>query len=444
MKKTLLLLLTITVLGSCQKDRLDHNPIDLEVALSYYLGEGATSSHLPLDNIEVTLVNLRSQTNFSLQTDAQGRAIFEGVAAGEYDINASVSISKADYEQRTGQEVADDMVFNASVKNYIIDNHKPASVSLELINGQAGDFVIKQVYYAGSDNREGALFRDQFVEIYNNTAETLYADSLFFGVAYGRRSMSSTTGHHYQANGQLDWSKSVGNTAEGKDLNKDYLYLAELYMIPGSGKTYPVEGGKSIIIAQNAMNHKVPFIGNNGREVSVKDPSLTIDLSGADFEAYFGDLPGINPLASDIDNPTVPNVEIIEYTGRDLVLDNPGRDSYVIFKNQGAVEVKDLPRVFAPTLIEPTESSKRHVRLPEHYVTDAVEIQPTNVSDRIPKKMQPHMDAGFTFVPEGSYSSQAVIRKTRKTENGRVILQDTNNSTEDFTFIKASPRGFVN
>lgn len=58
--------------------------------------------------------------------------------------------------------------------------------------------------------------------------------------------------------------------------------------------------------------------------------------------------------------------------------------------------------------------------------------------------MTTEVDAQFTFVPEGTYSSYAVIRKTQTTINGRKILKDTNNSAEDFVSQKANPRGFVN
>ncbi|MNL40789.1 hypothetical protein D3C87_1631620 [compost metagenome] len=75
---------------------------------------------------------------------------------------------------------------------------------------------------------------------------------------------------------------------------------------------------------------------------------------------------------------------------------------------------------------------------------DALEIQPNTAGARLPKKLGPSQDAGFSFVPLGAYSSQAVIRKTEGNNNGVIKLKDTNNSTEDFVFIKANPFGFAN
>ncbi|WP_343559675.1 DUF4876 domain-containing protein, partial [Sphingobacterium sp.] len=213
--------------------------------------------------------------------------------------------------------------------------------------------------------------------------------------------------------------------------------------IPGNGKSYPVEPGKSIVIAQNALNHKVPFVGNNGKEVTIKKPELTVDLSNASFEVYYGDIPGNEPFASDIDNPTVPNVQIVDYVSNDWILDNLGRDAYVIFKHADRAAVANLPSYPEPSINPPSSTAKKYRQLPVNWIMDAVDVQPNTTDDRIPKKLPPALDAGFTFVTLGGYSSQSVIRKTDKTTNGVRKLKDTNNSTADFVVIKANPFGFV-
>ncbi|WP_409517006.1 DUF4876 domain-containing protein, partial [Empedobacter sp.] len=52
-------------------------------------------------------------------------------------------------------------------------------------------------------------------------------------------------------------------------------------------------------------------------------------------------------------------------------------------------------------------------------------------------------DAGYAYLTAGSYTSTSIIRKTQKTINGRIILKDTNNSTNDFVNIKAEPKIFA-
>ncbi|MBL1407659.1 DUF4876 domain-containing protein [Sphingobacterium faecale] len=422
---------------ACKKDGPTIKPIDVQVNLNY--AEAQLNTPLDRSKVELKLTNL-STGNSAVFKASEGVVNMDGLAPGKYDIDASVTITKEHYKNLTGIEKAADLVFNASLKNYSLNFS--TTIDLELVTGLIGDFVIKQIYYAGSDNKEGAIFRDQFVEIHNNTDRVLYADSLYIARAWGRQSPNKQS-YHYQSNEQLDWSKSISNSV-GEAANTDYVYLSDLLMIPGNGKTYPVQPGKSIVIAQNALNHKVPFVDNNGKETGVRNPDLTVDLSKADFEVHYGGIPGKKLLGSDIDNLDVPNLEILAYEGSDWVLDANGRDSYVIFRRSSRAEVTALKEYYAPLLTTPGSTANMYRQLPIRWIMDGVEIQPTLNDERIPKKLPASVDAGFSFVPGARYSSQAVIRKTETTENGRVKLKDSNNSTEDFVTIKASPWGFAN
>lgn len=440
MKKLLSIAFLAAALTACKKDKSpDIAPVDLGVNVSYGL---STSTYtLPLNDIKVKLTNINTGNVSEASTDADGKVSFKQISAGTYDIDAVLEIDAATYSQLTGTVTQQNVTFNASIKNTQINAGSNDQLDLKLITGKSGDWVIKQVYYAGSDNANGAIFRDQFVEIYNNTDQVMYADSLYFSQLEGR-ALPTTSGYYWQANDQYDWSKSVGMPSN-IDANNDYVYTSVILMVPGNGKQHPVQPGESIVIAQTALNHKSPFTGNNGSTISVKDPSLTVDLSAADFETYYGNLPGVSPLASDIDNPNVPNMEVIQYTGRDMVLDANGRESYVIFKVDGPDVVKNLPSYYAPLIATPGTSAKKSFQLPISYIIDGVDVQPNLPANRIPKKLNAQIDAGTTFVPKGRYTSQSIIRKTEKTVAGRRILKDTNNSTEDFDYFDvAQPKGF--
>jgi len=421
---------------SCKKDNTPSvQSLDVQLNLKYASDD--LNTKLDLSKAVVKITNLATKTS-SAYSPSQGVVNLASITPGEYDIDASITIPKDQYNSLTGQASLEDVTFNASLKKISLTNS--TSLDLQLVAGLLGDFIIKQIYYAGSDNKEGAVFRDQFFEVYNNTDRVLYADSLYFGRLWGRQSMTSGS-DYYQPNGQLDWSKSLGMVNADR-ANAEYVYLRDLFMIPGNGRTYPVEPGKSIVIAQNALNHKAPFVGNNGKEVSIKNPDLTVDLSIANFEVYYGDIPGKTPFATDIDNPAVPNVEILDYTGNDWVLDNLGRDGYVIFKKSDRSSVENLKSYNEPSVSVPTSTAKKYRQLPVDWIMDAVEVQPNTKDARIPKKLTASLDAGFTFAPLGGYSSQSVIRRTEKTTNGVRKLRDTNNSTADFMVIKANPFGF--
>jgi len=442
MKKFLFILAAAaTMTTACKKNEgPDTTTSTLRIALSYANTDYGTK----LDQQEVTL-RLRSLLNGSESEikHLPGTIEMPSIAPGTYDVQATVTIDRDRFHDLTGEILGSaSITFNASAKNLSIN--EDTDLELALVAGPAGEFVIKQIYYAGSDTKDGALYRDQFIEIYNNTDQVLYADSLYFGRLWGRQSNKANANYHYLdgGSGQLDWSKSKDMTM-GEDANTKYAYVRDLHMIPGNGKTYPVQPGESIVIAQNALNHKAAYTGTDGKAVSVKDPSLTVDLSGADFEAYYGDVEGVNPLPSDIDNPAVPNVDVITYSGRDMILDNPGRDSYFIFKGRTRADVTALPEYYEPLTKEPDANKKKYRQLPLSWIMDGVDVQPSVASGAIPKKLPSAVDAGTTFTANGSYSSEAVIRKTASVENGRKILQDTNNSSEDFVSIKADPRGFA-
>lgn len=435
MKKLLYSLILLGVFASCKKDGPETEPINITVQLAYVNDHYNTV--LADEPITITLKNLSTGTIVTKKS-SNGAIEFADVNPGNYDVDASIEVDKVRFEQLTGETIDSEAVtFNATAKNTSFTAH--TTLDLYLVNGVVGDFVIKQIYYAGSDRSNGALYRDQFIEIYNNTDRTLYADSLYFGRLWGKQTPSNTT-HYFQENGQLDWTKSLG--MNNPNANTDYVYVRDMFMIPGSGKDYPIAPGASIVIAQNAINHKVPYTDGDGEEQPIRNPELTVDLSKADFEVFYGDIPGVNPLASDVNNPAVPNVEVIKPQGRDWLLDNLGRDSYFLFKGKSRSEVDALASYHAPLINPPSETADKYIQLPNTWINDAVEVQPNIPTSRIPKKLNFALDAGFTFVSEGGYSSQAVIRKTLRKVGDRRILKDSNNSTEDFMVIKANPRGF--
>lgn len=438
MKKLILSLFLAASLLACKKDKTPGTqPVDMDINLSF--DDRSLGYTLPLEKINVKITNTQTKASMELASDASGKVSFKSFSPGSYDIDAILTLSAADYTRITGIPTENAVTFNASEKNKKITDN--GVLDLKLIAGTPGQWLIKQIYYAGSNTTNGAIFRDQFLEFYNNTSQVMYADSLYFAQINGRVS-SVSPNMNYTSSGQMDWSKSIG-MMDVTNANKDYVYAKTLYMIPGTGKQHPVQPGKSIVVAQTALNHKSPFTGNDGKVISVRDPELTIDLSGADFEVYYGDILGGKPFSSDVDNPQVPNVEIISYSGNDMILDANGKDSYVIFKVDGTQNVKSWPQYFEPLKNAPLPSVKKYVQIPVKYLIDGVEIQPNIPDSRFPKKLNASIDAGFSFVPKGNYSSQSVIRKTEKTLNGRVVLKDTNNSTEDFIYLeKANPRGF--
>jgi len=432
MKKSLLPLLAcfIVIFAACKKNVLDEvQPVQATFQLSF--DANTKDLGLSLTNTEITLTNKMDGSVNKAKADKDGKVVFGSIAPGNYSAVASLTVKAADYSSITGSYAAQDIVFNGSLEASVTATNGTLAITLK--SGTLGNWVIKQVYYGGSSASNGAVFRDQFIEVFNNSNEVLYADSLNIALIYGKNTRVSgvdVTQSMYQANGQLNWASSIGMTSSKP--NEDYIYIKSLLMIPGTGKQYPVQPGTSIIIAQNAQNHKGAYTGSDGKTITVKNPELTIDLSKADFETYYGDITGINPLASDSDNPNVPNVKVLMTDDRDMILNSNGYEAIAIFKMDDPTKLPSFP---SPETKAISSATIYYKQLPNSLVIDAVDIAHTTASSRAAKRIPDAVDAGFTFTLGGSYSSQSVIRKTSTTAGGRRILKDTNNSTADFDYL---------
>ena len=109
------------------------------------------------------MTNVTSQQAFNGSTDTEGQVLFEDLPSGNYDIQALLTLDAGTVQSITGVlPSTDEITFNASVANVLI-NPGTQVPAIELVSGRLGDLVFKQIYFAGSDRVEGALFRDQFL-----------------------------------------------------------------------------------------------------------------------------------------------------------------------------------------------------------------------------------------------------------------------------------------
>lgn len=452
MKKILSILTVCTILFSACSKTIDESTstIDFDVQVSFQ------DLNYPTSNIVVNIQNETLGINGSATTNTDGIASFRGVTLGTYKITASVELTGAEYYDLTGIDYEVETVnFNGLLSNINVGESNNRTYQLKLEIGKVGDLLIKQVYYAGSHTTNAASFRDCFVEIYNNSNKVIYADSLYFsqvkGVATKFSTQDLTPGYYitdasHPLYKQFDWSKSVSNvTGLGAEAYENYVYVESAFMIPGNGNSHPIQPGESIIIAANAINHKAPYTNNKGKEVEIKNPELTIDLSIANFEVYYGDMRNGGAYDFDIDNPNVPNVVIYSIKNTtDLIMDATGRDSYVIYKLPKTIT--EYPKWATPDVAVEDANTTLYYQIPIDQILDGVNTlnpNPEN-SARVARRLNNRIDAGPTWVTDGQYSSQSLMRKTLKVVNGRKILQDTNNSAADFvTMTKATPFGFA-
>jgi len=239
---------------SCKDDNTDFiAPITYNFKVTY----GKDYEQKPVEKAQIILTNNEDGKTYKASTDTKGIGQLE-VIPGTYKVNVSRTLTTEEYETLFGQKTEQKITFNGSVENLKINLSAETETTIEMVTGKIGNLIFKQIYYAGSDVKYAAMYRDQFFEINNNSNQTQYLDGLYFAQIKGTSSKHSTAKYYYQPSGQYDWSQSIGQKDPEK-ANTDYVYAEEVIQFPGDGDDYPIESGKSIIVAATAINHKKPL-----------------------------------------------------------------------------------------------------------------------------------------------------------------------------------------
>jgi len=357
-------------------------------------------SDIKYANQEVILTSASGVYKFT--TNSEGVLVIPELIPDEYSISTSWKMTGVQYKQLiTDAELVEDkatVVLKAGVGRKQLFTKE--DFQLELDKLVLKSLLISKVYYSGTkDDANKNYIVDSYVEIYNNSDDTVYIDGKYLALA---ESMSPPA---YPA----------------KD-NPDYIYARQICKFPGDGNDNPVAPGKSIVIAaKNARDHRT-------------SASTSIDLSTADFEVK---------EAEGMGNPDVKALTILSnsLTIKFFNLMTGGGNAVFIFETEE--DILSWPQYYAPG----KTSGERFRRVPVSVVLDGVECLKNNTStgpDINLKRFQSIVDAGFAFTNATSgYTHESIERKVSTIENGRVILKDVNNSTEDFVItLDPTPRKY--
>lgn len=395
MKRLSFLIILSLFIGfwSCNKDD-EVKTTDLIVSVVYpdlYAEDSAAG-------VSVEITSMESQKKTTLETNAEGSVTFPDLIPGTYNIVANMTLTPEQAEVLTG--IAQEIVLSGNLSNVMVAGSNTLTVTIQLIGSKAGNLLLKEIYYTGSRTpSDGAYFLDQFYEIYNNSTETIYADSLVLANCMPGNANKSIPG----------WSD-----------DPNHVYLGSVWRIPGTGKDHPIEPGKSIIISKNGTNHREDPNGN---------PNCPYPGSIADFETYID-----REDTRDVDNPGVPNMEMLHHYAGYYFLSAVGGPGIVIFKVDNFENLERVTEPGSPYTFE-------YIKLPVEYIIDGVEAGRNE--DQIPfKRFHSNVDAGMIWC-SGTYVGESIRRKTVKIIDGRRILKDTNNSTQDFEVITPpTPKAF--
>ncbi len=308
------------------------------------------------------------------------------------------------FETNNGTEYRD-----AEILVYDPDGERLATLNITQSwrNIEPGELLIEEIFCTGnliaSTGSPDKAHGDQYFRLTNNTDETLYIDGTIIAESY-----ITTSGSMYNYD---------------PDIRPEAAPVQAIYVIPGDGSRYPLKAHQSVIIANNAQNHKAA------------NPD-SFDLSNADFEWY-----NESTVTSmlDTDNPDVPNLDIwIANTLSVWVLHDRGYKGYVIAQLPPAVSKDDYLSDEA-YLWEAEESWSsgendfsfpiKEKIIPNDWILDGVALG-TKEGYKI-SPFDSSIDAGFTYCSLNSDDKDRYGKGVRrKSADGRLV--DTNNSTNDF------------
>lgn len=331
--------------------------------------------------LNVRLINHNEPYELTTTLDvATGQVTVENVIPGIYTIMLN-------------KEVLDEgftYYYSGSASNVPIVNN--ATINIDVSVSRSGAIILKEIFYAGSKTPSGgSYFRDQFYELYNNSAEVQYLDSLCFCISYDGKAEATVP----------NWDPPY---------NTGYVFTSVIWQIAGSGTDYPLQPGESVVLAQMADNHQKATL----------NPTSPVNLLSAEFEFFSNNpnFPGNNPA---IDLKLVYGSVGYQY------LTTVFGAAYIIFRPSVSVN----PNLHAHPEGKPTVNCSP-IRIDE--VIDAVEAV-DNSSKLQWKRLPSVLDAGATTV-EGTYNTTSIARKIKETlPDGRIVFYDTNNSADDFEMM---------
>lgn len=405
-----MILLCVTAIASCSSDdgsSVDTTPTDMKIM--FQLPDGYADDATLTDlSITLTDINTQRKTTFNGNAAEDLSITLKAVPGGYYRIDAT---GKLNY--RNTDLVGKQVDVLAYSEGMILTREAPvATLKLQVTSQPEADpadiayrgFVLGEIFCAGTANRQGNYYyADKYFVIYNNTDHVLYADSLVIAES----DFLTTMKQEYTP-----------------DIMPTDMAVSAMYMIPGSGHDVPVQPGGKLLVVDNAVNH------------TVANPN-SWDMTKADYEWYDE---STNPQFTDIDNPNVPNLERI-YSST-LTLWSPhsqGFKSYALARMHADRKtfLTDYMYDYTYHLVGQTgeaDMTGSAYRLPNSWILDAVNMSVPALFQWI--VTSPTLDKGYTYCADFGWDDsrygKSVRRKVKAMDGTRAILQDTNNSTDDF------------
>ncbi len=388
----MLMFVSIQLLSGC----VDYN--DEAKAISTTIQINAPVEFTSGGNLSGRTVTLTSNSGniLTAKTDDKGMAEFHQIIPDVYTISTSWDIDQAEYTVATGKAASEGYfaTISGNSNNQLIKSDNKISLNTNLVAGAS--LLISKMYYAGSkDNNNKNYGAGLFLEIYNQTNSDIDVSGLYIGL--------------------IETNSTPAYTLDNlKDVYKDTVVLCkQIFRIPITSSHMIAPGG-TIILTNSAIDHTI----NGAHE---------FNLLNADYEAK--DVTG-----KTVNNSATPALDLIfsnltNFSKMNLL--NSGPNGIIIFRT------KENVAYFKTTYPYGKTKGNLYSLVPKKYVIDGVDILKYSATgvDLATKHMSEDIDGGYTNINAISgYNGEVIYRKTstRRGTNGHKILQDSNNSINDF------------
>ena len=388
LKQFLAVALGLVLLNACKKDDDAINSIVGTRNLTLQLQKPDKVTNIHYGTLTLTFTELnRNDKVERIFTNLSQNELTLPLLMGSYEMRIAATATYT----LNGETVAGEMSAFVSKVDVLNDSSFPVSLS---IKAKGNDFIIEEIFFTGTATPEGKqYFGDQYIKLYNPTNRVLYAD----GLVLADSEFLTVTKRDYTPN-----------------IMAEAFTAGSMVQIPGTGTQYPVQPGKSIVIAEQGINHKE----NNPN---------SIDLSKADFESFYP------PKVKDVDGVGVTNN--INLYGV-FIINNRGNRSYVIARFPEGTATSTLQYNYEYK-IGTKLMQRQALKIPNNWIVDAVNLSTKKGFEWI--VTAPSLDAGYTYVAndekDASRYGKSVRRKVLSQNNGKTVFKDTNNSTDDFEIL---------
>lgn len=388
LKQFLAVALGLVLLNACKKDDDAINSIVGTRNLTLQLQKPYNVTDIQYGTITLTLTELnRNEKVERVFTNLSQNELTLPLLMGSYEVHIAATVTYT----INGETVAGEM--SAFVNKVDLLNNSSFPISLS-IKAKGNDFIIEEIFFAGTATPEGKqYFGDQYIKLYNPTDRVLYAD----GLVLADSEFLTVTKRDYTPN-----------------IMAEAFTAGSMVQIPGTGTQYPVQPGKSIVIAEQGINHKE----NNPN---------SIDLSKADFENFYP------PRVKDVDGVGVTNN--INLHGI-FIFNNRGNRSYVIARFPEGTTTTTLQYDYEYK-VGTRLMQRQALKIPNNWIVDAVNLSTKTGFEWIVTSSS--LDSGWAYVAndekDTSRYGKSVRRKVLSEKNGKPIFKDTNDSTEDFEIL---------